>query len=160
MIFREARKNEVAGILKEGYMVWSKNRMLEQYCTDNRKEDAYGTRYVLEDEGQIVSSLILLRLGKLFDQQMLGIGSVITPQEFRQKGYAAELLKDTVQLVRDNDIIFLYSEVSPAFYERFGFRVLPANLQKDPGSICMVRCETPVFQFLLSAGITLVPDHF
>lgn len=160
MIFREARKNEVAGILKEGYTVWSKNRTPEQYCADNRKEDAYGTRYVVEDGGQIVSSLILLCLGKLFDRQMVGIGSVITPPEFRHKGYAAELLKNTVQLVRNDDVIFLYSEVPPSFYERFAFRVLPANLQKAPDSICMVRCDAPVFQLLVSASIEQIPDHF
>lgn len=160
MIFREARKSEIAGILKEGYTVWSKGRTLEQYCTDNRKEDAYGTRYVVEDEGQILSSLILLRFGKFLDRQMVGIGSVITPSEFRHKGYAAELLKNTIQLVRKGDAAFLYSEVSPAFYEAFGFRVLPVNMQKDPDSICMVRCDTPIFQILLSVGIKLIPDHF
>lgn len=160
MIFREARKSEFSGILKEGYVVWNKGRTLEQYCADNRKEDAYGTRYVVEDGGRIVSSLILLRLGKIFDRQAVGIGSVITPPEFRHKGYAAELMKNTVQLAGSGDITFLYSEVLPAFYEAFGFRVLPSNMQKDPDSICMVRCETPVFERLLASGIALLPDHF
>lgn len=160
MIFREARESEIVSILKEGYAVWYKGRTWEQYFADNHKEDAYGTRYVVEDGERIVSSLILLRLGKTFDRQMYGIGSVITPSEFRHKGYAAELLEKTMSLVEDGDVGFLYSEVSPPFYERFGFRLLPANMQKDPGSICMVRCDKSVFQILLSAGIELLPDHF
>lgn len=160
MIFREACKSEIACILKEGCLVWHKGRTWEQYFADNHKEDAYGARYVVEDGGQIVSSLILLRFGKIFDRQVYGIGSVITPPEFRHRGYAAELLENTLKLVRDGDIVFLYSEVPPPFYERFGFRILPANMQKDPDSICMVRCDTSVFQLLLSAGIELLPDHF
>ena len=160
MIFREARESEIVSILKEGYAVWYKGRTWEQYFADNHKEDAYGTRYVVEDGGRIVSSLILLPLGKTFDRQIYGIGSVITPSEFWHKGYAAELLEKTLQLVEDGDVGFLYSEVPPPFYERFGFRILPANMQKDPDSICMVRCDTSVFQLLLSAGIELLPDHF
>ena len=160
MIFREARESEITYILKEGCSVWHKGRTWEQYFADNHKEDAFGTRYVVEDGGRIVSSLILLRLGKLFDRNMLGIGSVITPPEFRHKGYAAELLEKTMHLVEDGDVVFLYSEVPPPFYERFGFRVLPANMQKDPDSICMARCEDPILEQLLEGGITLLPDHF
>lgn len=160
MIFREACESEIACILKEGYAVWHKGKTWEQYFADNHKEDAYGTRYVIEDGGRIVSSLILLRLGKLFDRNMLGIGSVITPPEFRHRGYAAELLENSLRPVGDCDAVFLYSEVPPPFYERFGFRVLPANMQKDPDSICMARCEDPVLEKLLEGGITLIPDHF
>jgi predicted acetyltransferase len=160
MVFREAREREIVGILKEGYAVWYKGRTWEQYFADNHKEDAYGTRYVVEDGGKIVSSLILLRLREIFDRNMLGIGSVITPPEFRHKGYAAELLENTMRLVEIGDAVFLYSEVPPAFYERFGFRVLPENMQKDPNSICMVRCEETVREKLLVGGITQLPDHF
>lgn len=160
MRFREAREQETATLLEMGCSVWSKGRTWEQYFSDNHKEDTYGTRYVVEDDGRIVSSLILLRLGEIFDRKMFGIGSVITPPEFRNRGYAAELLKNTLGRVGDSDVVFLYSEVPPPFYERFGFRVLPENMQKDPGSICMVRCEKPVLEKLLAGGITLLPDHF
>ncbi len=160
MRFREAREQETAALLEMGCSVWSKGRTWEQYFSDNHREDAYGTRYVIEDGGQIVSSLILLRFGQILDRQMFGIGSVITPSEFRHRGYAAELLKNTLQAVGADDIVSLYSEVPPPFYERFGFRVLPENMQKDPGSICMVRCEKAVLEKLLAGGITLLPDHF
>ena len=47
MIFREALPQEINFIFSEGYKEWSKNRTFEQYCTDNAKEDVYGTRICL-----------------------------------------------------------------------------------------------------------------
>ena len=60
MVLREAKKEKVSDLFQQGYKVWSKGRTWEKYCADNSKEDAYGTRYVLECEGEIASSLILL----------------------------------------------------------------------------------------------------
>ena len=56
MIFRQARPEETDMLFREGYKVWSRNRTYAQYCEENRKEDAYGTRYVLEVDGEVVSS--------------------------------------------------------------------------------------------------------
>ena len=51
MIFRQSKQEELDQLFRKGYKVWSRNRTFEQYSTDNSKEDAYGTRYVLEDNG-------------------------------------------------------------------------------------------------------------
>lgn len=73
MIFRKAREEEKNLLFEQGYAEWSKNRSFEQYCSDNRKEDAYGTRYVLDEKGDILCSAILLKfndsMGKK-DKQM------------------------------------------------------------------------------------------
>lgn len=161
MVFRRAKPQEILELFWEGYKVWSRNRTFEQYSADNGKEDAYGTRYVIEENGELVSSLILLKLKDLSRKRIYGIGSVLTPLVHKKKGYASELLKNCLEQVdSSNAIIFLYSEVAPAFYERFHFRVLPPRLQKDTGSICMALCTDEIWEQLLKHGIDAIPDHF
>jgi len=161
MLFRQAKQEEIGQLLREGYEVWSKNRTFELYCSANCKEDAYGTRYVIEDNGEIVSSLILLTLINIESKLVYGIGSVLTPPIFKYKGYATELLKKCIQQIDiDVSLVFLYSEIDPAFYERFNFRVLPPYLQKDADSFCMVLCDDDSWQVLINSGIELIPDHF
>lgn len=161
MVFRQAKQDEIDQLLSEGYKVWSKSRTFEQYCAENRKEDAYGTRYVIEDNGDIVSSLILLNLKSINSKIVYGIGSVLTPHTYKHKGYATELLKSCIlQINIDVSLVFLYSEIDPAFYGRYNFRILPPNLQKDADSICMVLCDDDSWQILINGGIELIPDHF
>jgi len=161
MIFRQSKQEELDQLFRKGYTVWSRNRTFEQYSTDNSKEDAYGTRYVLEDNGEVVSSLILLNLKSIKGRKIYGIGSVLTPPIYKHKGYATELLRNCIEQINTDDALtFLYSEVHPSFYERFNFRVLPPNLQKDAESICMVLCDDDMWRELLNSHIELIPDHF
>lgn len=161
MIFRKAKQNEIEQLFQEGYQVWSKNRTFEQYCEDNSKEDAYGTRYVIEENGEVVCSLILLYLKSIKGRKVYGIGSVLTSETQKKKGYATELLKHTLlQNVEEGAMVFLYSEVAPSFYERFRFRVLPKDLQKETESICMVLCDDMIWGELVNSPISLIPDHF
>lgn len=161
MIFRQAKKEEIDQILREGYKVWSKDRTFEQYFTENRKEDEFGTRYVIEDQGVIVSSFILLNLKSIGVKEVYGIGSVLTPPAYKHKGYATALLKNCIQEISVNtSLVFLYSEIDPDFYGRYNFRVLPLELQKDADSICMVRCDDNMWSVLITSGIDLIPNHF
>jgi predicted N-acetyltransferase YhbS len=161
MIFRQVKQEEIDQLFREGYKVWSKNRTFEQYCSDNGKEDAYGTRYVIEDNGEIVSSMILLTLKSIGGKSVYGIGSVLTSPIYQYKGCATELLKNCIQQINVNtSLVFLYSEIAPSFYERFNFKVLPSYLQKDAESICMVLCDDDSRQVLTDRGIELIPDHF
>ena len=161
MIFRQAKKEEIEELLSEGYKIWSKDRTIEQYYTENRKEDEFGTRYVIEDNGIIVSSLILLNLKSINSKNVYGIGSVLTPHAYKHKGYATALLRNCIEKIStDTSLIFLYSEIDPAFYERYNFRVLPPDLQKDAHSICMVLCDDDMWSVLITSGIDLIPNHF
>jgi predicted acetyltransferase len=160
MQFRQALPGEIPQLFQEGYKVWSRNRTFEQYSADNGKEDCYGTRYVIEDNGGVVSSLILLRLNERFGRKVYGIGSVLTPPVYKHRGYATKLLEHTLNQVEENAATFLYSEVAPAFYERFYFRVLPSFLQKDGGSICMVRCTDELWEKLQNCTTEQIPAHF
>jgi predicted N-acetyltransferase YhbS len=159
MVFREARPNEADALFREGYRVWSRGRTYEQYCAENRKEDRHGTRYVLEADGDIVSSLILLRL-KPFGKAC-GIGSVVTHEGHEGKGCATALLRGAIAAAeREFAVIFLYSDIEPAFYERFGFRALPARLQKKKGSVCMARCKEDIWNGLMSGDADSIPGYF
>ena len=116
---------------------------------------------MIEDKKQVVSSLILLKLKAIDGKKVYGIGSVLTPPEYTHKGYATALLENCIRLIDIRDaLIFLYSEVAPAFYGRFGFRILPADLQKETDSICMVLCGDDMWNVLIQSGIDLIPDHF
>lgn len=161
MLFRAAEQEEILEILKDGYTAWPKGRTFEQYCVDNRKEDAYGTRYVLVDGEAIVSSLIFLRLPAEPPARRFGIGSVLTPQKHRGMGYASILLDHCLRLPDPaTDIVLLYSDIDPAFYERLGFRALPDELQKKAGSVCMAHCGERLWQDLITGPPESVPDYF
>ena len=161
MIFRQAKSTEVRQLFMEGYHVWSKGRTFEQYCADNAKEDEYGTRYVLEKDGQIVSSAIILYLKRLGGHKVYGIGSVLTPKKHQGKGYATALLKNCMAKIRGVDnIVLLHSDVEPGFYERFGFLVLPNRFQQYPGSTYMACCTGKIWEELLQTPESALPKHF
>lgn len=161
MLFRPAEPFEIPAILRDGYAAWPKGRTFDQYSIDNKKEDANGTRYVLQDGDDIVSSLILLRLPAAEPVRRWGIGSVVTPPEHRGKGYASILLENCLRLAEpETDIVLLYSDIDPAFYARIGFRALPESLQKKAGSVCMAHCRESLWQDLIEGTPESVPDYF
>ncbi|MGB8455869.1 MAG: GNAT family N-acetyltransferase [Anaerocolumna sp.] len=161
MIIRQAKPGERGQLFKEAYKIWNKNRTFEQYCADNGKEDAYGTRYVLEHKGRIVSSLILLNLKELYGCKVYGFGSVLTSPAYTGNGYATKLLKYCIgEITDENKIFFLYSEINPEFYGKLDFRVLPPHLQKDKKAICMVLCGADMWKQLVDIPINLIPDYF
>lgn len=161
MIFREAKKEEIQLLFQEGYQEWSKNRTFEQYCLDNSKDDAIGTRYVIEKNGEIVSSLVLLRLKDTNEMEVCGLGSILTSKKHRGNGYSLELMKKCIALINScNTIIFLYSDIKPLFYEKLGFRILSAKLQKYDKSVCMAYCNDDMWDKLISANVDVVPNYF
>jgi len=159
MIFRQALPQEINFIFNEGYKEWSKNRTFEQYCTDNAKEDVYGTRYVLDVNNEIVSSLIILKLKDIVGKKAFGIGSVLTPKIHTCKGYATELLKNYTQ-EKEDSFIFLFSDINPKFYKSFDFRILPSKFQRYEKSVCMVYCNDVSWNELLNCSIDSIPIYF
>ena len=159
MLFRQAAKEEIPCLFQEGYKEWSKNRTFEQYCIDNSKDDEIGTRYVIEEDGQVVSSTVLLRLKSINEHNVYGLGSILTSKDHRGKGYGIELIKKCIDLVY-NSIIFLFSDINPSYYEKFGFRILPKYLQKCEKSICMAYCNDSVWNELIKVDVDRLPDYF
>ncbi len=160
MIFRQARGDEIEGLFAEGYKVWSRNRTFRQYFDDNSREDANGIRYVLENDGEIVSSLMLLKLNDFQGLKVYGIGSVLTPKRHQGNGYASILVKKSIDTVDSDALIFLHSDIKPEFYRRFGFRALPSRYQKKESSVCMLRCNSDIWDELMAASSIHVPSYF
>jgi predicted N-acetyltransferase YhbS len=84
---------------------------------------------VVEVDGRVVAYL------RIFDRRMwvrgarlraAGIGSVAVNPDYRRRGLAYALLRDTVALIQRDGyhVSFLGSEVAPLFYERLGWRVV------------------------------------
>lgn len=160
LIIRRAKQTEISLLFEQGYKEWSKNRSFEHYCNDNSKEDRFGTRYVIEINSEIVSSTIVLELQRINGRKAYGIGSVLTPQNHRGNGYAAKLISQCINLVyEDNSIIFLYSDISPTFYEKLNFKLLPLQLQRY-NTPCMAYCNDEVWNELLYSKIDLIPHYF
>ena len=161
LIIREAKKEEIPLLFEQGYQAWSKNRTFIQYCIDNSKEDTFGTRYVMEKNREIVSSMIVLKFDSFNGNHVYGIGSVLTPKTHVGNGYATRLLRKCVEWVsEDKNIIFLYSDINPSFYEKLNFSLLPTHLQKYEQSPCMVYCNDEVWQKLSNSSIDLIPNYF
>jgi hypothetical protein len=161
MAFRQALACERELLFSEGYKEWPKNRTYEQYCADNAKEDATGTRFVLELGGELVSSLILLTLKDIAGKKAFGIGSVLTPKIHGGKGNATALLSHCIrQEVPEDSYLFLFSDINPDFYTRFNFRALPSEFQRYEKSTCMVYCTVGNWDELLRYLPESLPNYF
>jgi GNAT superfamily N-acetyltransferase len=59
----------------------------------------------------------------------VGIGAVFTPEASRGRGYATAFLGALLDAERagGTDIVYLFSDIGPAFYERMGFVRLPSR---------------------------------
>jgi predicted N-acetyltransferase YhbS len=153
MEVREASIHEYEKIYEQGYREWAKGRSLEQYIRDNQKEESLGRRYVLADDNEnIVASLMLLK----FASYLFGIGSIVVEPEYRGQGAGKKLIQECLD--RHPDAAFmLYSEIGTEYYERFGFRALPAAYQNADTGICMVRAEDELYKQVLNEPI---PAYF
>lgn len=58
-----------------------------------------------------------------------GMAMVITPEPIRGRGYAGLLVEATIDLLRREEVdgAYLFSDIDPSFYERFGFRTAAAT---------------------------------
>jgi len=158
--FREANANEIQNILEEGYKEWPKGRTLEKYIEDNKSEDAYGTRFVLSEGSDIMCSLIQLELKPIKNYKVYGFGSILTSARNRNKGFAKKLILLCLGMMNEEDIVFLYSDIDPHFYEKLGFVKLPRTLQHTEKSICMVKCKVETLAELLRLPLESIPSYF
>jgi predicted N-acetyltransferase YhbS len=128
-----------------GFDVWG-NGSEKEYLEDCRTSAKYarGVWYVLEgDSGELVSSLVVYCMSP----GEYGIGSLATPPELRKQGHASRLMLETLKHIEQespNAIQFLYSDIEPAFYERFHFQKIPQVAQRYETTTCMVRNKTPI----------------
>jgi ribosomal protein S18 acetylase RimI-like enzyme len=136
---RLADTADMTAIYMMGYDVWGDGRPQSPYLEQCYGSQKYkrGQWYVLADSrGNPLSSLITYKL----EPNVSGIGSIATPPEMRKRGLASRLISDVLELLKRDGVktVFLFSDISPEFYEKFGFIRLPKELQRYPDSTCMV----------------------
>ena len=128
-----------------GFDVWSDDQCKEKYlsgCHDSPKYKK-GQWWVLENNNKILlSSAITYDLGNM----NWGVGSLATLENFRNNGYASDLLKSVSVELFGNGAknIFLFADINSGFYEKQGFVCLPGKFQKYKSSTCMIMSEWPV----------------
>jgi GNAT superfamily N-acetyltransferase len=109
---------------------------------------------VVEVDGAVVGYL------RIFDRRLwlrgarlraAGIGSVATHPDYRRRGLATALLRDTLALLRREGyhLSFLGTEVAPAFYERLGWRMVRQPSHGAPAAEAAALPERP--------GLTMRP---
>ena len=111
--------------------------------------------------GALVSSMESIRIsfwvrernGRLGVRSGGLIASVVTPPEFRGKGYASEMLTAFFERFPD-EIFVLYSDIGPPFYERFGFAAFPVQSREQPSEAGDLSKASPLAfdAFLSSLG--------
>ncbi len=129
----------VRDVLPETFPLWGGQRTFERYAQDFRSValSSYGRRrrftVGIREDGRIAASC------KNYDRELrygdkslraTGIGAVFTPARLRGRGYASALLGALLDAERDagRDVVYLYSDIHPVFYERLGFSALPSRL--------------------------------
>ncbi|MBY0385346.1 GNAT family N-acetyltransferase [bacterium] len=137
---RKADKSEFDPIFMMGFDAWAEGSESDYLntCRTSPKY-AHGDWYVLENEnGAIISSLIVYKFGS----GEYGIGSIATVKNLRRQGNASKLISDVLEQIEKESpkaTLFLYSDIIPDFYERFGFVQLPLTAQRYKTTTCMVR---------------------
>ncbi len=129
----------VRDVLPETFTVWGGDRTFEAYADEFRAvaTSSYARRrrftVGIREDGRIAASC------KNYDRELrwngnslraTGIGAVYTPSRLRGRGYASAMLGALLDAERDagRDVVFLYSDIHPLFYERLGFIALPSRL--------------------------------
>lgn len=142
-----------------GFDVWSDGLSNEEYLKACHESPKYksGTFLVLEDQGLLLASLIFYSL----NDSTYGIGSIAVPSIERNKGYGTKIIRDALSYLeskKHDPTIYLYSDIDPEFYERFGFISLPADLQKYEFTTCMVRAKSNMI--FSQSDLSKIPNYF
>jgi ribosomal protein S18 acetylase RimI-like enzyme len=127
-------------VLAFGYEAWGGGQTLEEfiehYATD--RNHLRGTGYVLERmDGTRVAGLNTLR----FARHRVGLARLATSRHYRGQGFGSLLMQAVMEILRSEDPevrCLLFSEISPLFYEKLGFRALPEGQQRFLPAVAMI----------------------
>jgi len=128
----------VRDVLPHSASMWAGEQAFADYAAEFEELSAsgFGRRRVrtigLSIDGGVVASCKRygreLRCGQR-TFRAAGIGAVFTPELLRGRGYATAFLGALLDAERagGTDLVYLFSDIHPAFYERLGFVRLPAR---------------------------------
>lgn len=130
----KAVEKDLDEIYSMGYDVWGEGSPYSDYLAECRTSAKYksGTWYVLNVDGEIVSSCILYNI----TENVVGIGSLATKNNKRKLGYGSLLIKKLLT-EQSADTYFLWSDINPVFYEKLGFSLVDPKLQVHTDSKLM-----------------------
>lgn len=165
MTIRTATGSELERVYRMGFDVWGEGLALDAYLAGCRASPKYaaGAWWVLAGkDGRLESSLLAHEIPMPSGAPAVGLGSIATPPELRGRGHASRLITAFLRAREEShgtDVFFLFSDIAPAFYERFGFTTLGPCPEKT-GSILMARAEAKRLASLLADPAFAVPGYF
>lgn len=155
MIVRNAEDSEMEEVYLMGFDTWSDGLDQGDYISYCLRSSKYkkGTWKVLRDGDNLLSSLIVYRL----KENIFGLGSIATSERFRKNGFASTLIEKVIDDMKPYaEAFFLYADIDPKFYEKFGFIELDIKHQKYKETKCM---KLELHQGDVSIPI-FVPNYF
>lgn len=164
MTVRTASATELEAVYRMGYDAWGEGLALDAYLAACRASPKYaaGVWWVLAGEdGRLESSLLAHEIPLPSGAPAAGLGSIATPPELRGRGHASRLIAEVIRRREESgaEVFFLFSDIDPAFYERFGFQAL-GTCPKKPDSILMARARRERLEGLLRDPRFAAPDYF
>jgi predicted N-acetyltransferase YhbS len=139
MRLRETDAQGMTAVLERSHEVWGEGAPLEAYVAFNlgqRRSSWARKRYRFlvgeDDDGALLASLKWYAFPAEIDSEpraVLGLGAVFTPGEALGRGHATALVEAALRrgASQGYDLALLMSEIGAPFYERLGFRALPAE---------------------------------
>lgn len=132
MNLQPATWNDLSAIFRETFSIWSPGLSRDEYLEYMWRISLlpWATRnlefLVLKAKDDVAASLKYHKLTfrhHNHSYQFMGLGAVYTQKHFRNQGYASQLMELAIdKAVAENaDGMFLFSDIDPAFYTRFGF---------------------------------------
>ncbi len=151
---------QVRSVLRESHPLWGAGLSVADYVgmweelADSRWGRAcYAWRALVDDEDRVLTSLKLyrpeLRVGDATGRAC-AIGAVFTPRPCRRRGYAAALIRATLEEAahRGEGPALLFTDIGTEYYRKFGFTPLPC--EDAVGSLAGAASRGP-------RGVTLRP---
>lgn len=165
MTLRPAAASELDAVYRMGFDVWGEGLGLDAYLAGCRASPKYaaGTWWVSADGDDVpLSSLLAHEIALPSGAPAVGLGSIATPPELRGRGHASRLISEFLRVreaTHGTEVFFLFSDIAPAFYERFGFAALMPCPGK-PSSILMARADRQRLEALLRDPRFAAPGYF
>lgn len=165
MPIRTAAASDREAIYRLGYDAWGEGLGLDDYLAACRVSPKYaaGAWWVhAREDGFVESSLLAHEIPLPSGAPAIGLGSIATAPELRGQGRATRLIAEVIrryEATATTEVFFLFSDISPAFYERFGFSSLQPS-PKKPASILMIRCDRKRRDGLFADARFKLPNYF
>lgn len=131
------------GLSRQAYGQWNTAQLKTPWGGGHLQRFA-----LLDDVGELLASAKRYRHDIRLDGRegwMAGLGAVFTPPAGRGRGAASRLVQMLIERSREEGalMVSLFSEIGPAFYERFGFRSIPmdevtVNVTRQGGAPAML----------------------